>query len=101
VQSVGRFECADQLELDVVGSETVEKLSSLAEQDWDQLDLQHVQHASRQALLCRVGTVQHDVAVSGGRFRLFDKPPGTAEAARTQRTDAARSSNSHPPACDP
>src|SRR6516225_2071907 len=71
-QSAGRLERPDQLELDMAGPETVEEPSSLAEQHRDQLDLQHVQHAGPQAFPCRVGTVQHDVAVPGGRLRLLD-----------------------------
>src|SRR5882757_8975702 len=56
VQSAGRLERPDRLEFDVAGPESVEEPSSLAEQDRDQLDLQHVQHARPQAFPCRVGT---------------------------------------------
>ena len=41
----------DQFELDVLGLEAVEEKSALAEQDGDELDLEHVQHPSAQALL--------------------------------------------------
>jgi len=72
VQGAGRLERSDRLKLDVAGTETVEKPSSLTEQDRDQLDLQHGQQACPQAFSCRAGAVQHDVAVPGGRLCLRD-----------------------------
>jgi hypothetical protein len=72
VQGARGLQCANQVEFDVLGREVVEEPSALAEENWPELDLDRVENAGFQALLRGIGTVQHDVAVTGCVFGLPD-----------------------------